>query len=50
MGRIRKEKGIFSLIKILKESKKKISLSIVGAENNFDKFNFPENIKVLKLK
>ena len=49
MGRIRKEKGIFSLIKILKESKKKISLSIVGAENNFDKFNFPENIKVFEI-
>ena len=49
VGRIRKEKGIFSLIKILKESKKKISLSIVGAENNFDKFNFPENIKIFEI-
>ena len=49
VGRIRKEKGIFSLIKILKESKKKINLSIVGAENNFDKFNFPENIKIFEI-
>jgi len=45
-GRIKKEKGIFSLIKILKKSKKKINLSIIGAENKFDKFNFHKNIKI----
>jgi len=49
VGRIRKEKGIFSLIEILKNSQKKINLSIVGAENNFDKFNFSKNIKVFKI-
>ena len=49
VGRIRKEKGIFSLIEILKKSVKKFNLSIVGAENNFEKFNYPENIKVYEI-
>ena len=49
VGRIRKEKGIFSLIEILKKSAKKINLTIVGAENNFNKFNFPENIKIFEI-
>jgi hypothetical protein len=43
------KKLYISLIKIFKESKKKINLSIVGAENNFDKFNFPENIKIFEI-
>ena len=49
VGRIRKEKGIFSLIKILKKSKHKVSLSIVGAENDFNKLIFYENIKIFKI-
>ena len=49
VGRIRREKGIFSLIEILKKSGKKINLSIVGAENNFDKSNFPESVKVFRI-
>ena len=37
VGRIRKEKGIFSLLNILKENKNKIKLSIITSEkqNNF---------------
>ena len=49
VGRTRKEKGIFSLIEILKKSAKKINLTIVGAENNFNKFNFSENIKIFEI-
>ena len=49
VGRIRKEKGIFSLIEILEKSVKKFNLSIVGAENNFEKFNYPENIKIYEI-
>ena len=49
VGRIRKEKGIFSLIEILNKSVKKFNLSIVGEENNFEKFNYPENIKVYEI-
>ena len=46
VGRIRKEKGIFSLIEILNKSKKNFNLTIVGAESNFNKFSFTKNIKV----
>lgn len=34
VGRIKKEKGIFSLLKIIKNSKSDLQLSIVGAEKN----------------
>ena len=34
VGRIRKEKGIFSLLKLIKESEAGLTLSIVGAEKN----------------
>ena len=34
VGRIRKEKGIYSLLSLLKENKTNLTLSIVGAEKN----------------
>ena len=49
VGRIRKEKGIFSLIDMIGKLEKEISLSIVGAENNFNKLNFSKNIKVFEI-
>ena len=49
VGRIRKEKAIFSLIEILKKIDAKISLTIVGAENNFKKFNFINKIKIFQI-
>ena len=47
VGRIRKEKGIFSLLKII-EGKKDIHLTIVGAENNMLK-HIKQNNVILKI-
>tara|TARA_X000001036_G_C20655944_1_gene796939 strand:+ start:23 stop:1036 length:1014 start_codon:yes stop_codon:yes gene_type:complete len=42
VGRVKKEKGIFSLIKILKKKNKLSYLTIVGAEKNINKKNFKD--------
>ena len=47
VGRLRKEKGIFSLINIIK-NKKDIQLTIVGKEENIN-LNVYDNIKFLKI-
>ena len=49
VGRIKKEKGIFSLLKLLKNTRKEFSLTIVGAEEDFKLFNSNNNIKVSKI-
>ncbi len=48
VGRIRKEKGIYSLIKIL-EGNKDIRLTIVGLENEVEKKINNKNIKIMKI-
>lgn len=48
VGRLRKEKGIFSLVNILKKNSE-INLTIVGEENEISKqFNY-QNIKSMKI-
>ena len=42
VGRVKKEKGIFSLIKILKKKNKLSYLTIVGAEKNINKKKFKD--------
>lgn len=48
VGRIRKEKGIFSLLKII-EGKTDIHLTIVGAENNMSKHIKQNNVILKKI-
>jgi glycosyltransferase involved in cell wall biosynthesis len=45
VGRFKIEKGVFSLIKIFKKLKNKITLTIVGIENNQQIFNEDKRIK-----
>lgn len=45
VGRFKKEKGVFSLIKIFKKLKNKITLTFVGIENNQQIFNEDKRIK-----
>jgi len=49
VGRIRKEKGIYSLLEIIKNNKIDLSLSIVGAEQNFSNQIFQNNVHVYKI-
>ena len=44
VGRIKKEKGIYSLLKIIKNYKKSFSLSIVGAEKNSTNLIAQDNV------
>jgi glycosyltransferase involved in cell wall biosynthesis len=49
VGRIRKEKGIYSLLEIIKDSKIDLSLSIVGAEQDYLSQIVQNNVYVHKL-
>lgn len=49
VGRLRKEKGIFSLMKMINNSKMKLKLTIVGAEKNNNNSNINENITVFEI-
>ena len=49
VGRVRKEKGIYSLLEIIKESKLNLSLSIVGAEKNSSKSIVQENVHIYEV-
>jgi len=49
VGRMKVEKGIFSLIKILKKNEKKIQTSLVGATKDFIKKNNQENLNILEI-
>ena len=44
VGRIRKEKGIFSLLELIKKIKIELSLTIVGTEKGFNNYIFEKNI------
>jgi glycosyltransferase involved in cell wall biosynthesis len=44
VGRIKKEKGIYSLLEIIKNDKKSFSLSIVGAEKNSSSLIAQDNV------
>jgi len=46
VGRIKKEKGIYSLLEIIKDSKISFSLSIVGAEKNNTKLIVQDNVYI----
>ena len=46
VGRVKKEKGIYSLLKIVKNSKQNFLLSIVGAEKNSSNFISQNNVYV----
>ena len=48
VGRIKKEKGIYSLIDILKSNNQLNNLTIVGAENKINKENF-KNINIIEI-
>ena len=49
VGRIRKEKGIFSLLKLIKEMKVKLNLTIVGAEKDFDSSALEKNVNIFNV-
>ena len=49
IGRIRVEKGIYSLLKIIQDFKKDISLSIVGMEKEVNKTIKQENVNILEI-
>jgi len=49
VGRIRKEKGIFSLLKLIKEIKFNLNLTIVGAEKNFDSSTLEKNVHIFNV-
>mgnify|MGYP003388912241 FL=1 len=49
VGRVKVEKGIFSLLKIIKNSREKISLSIVGATEKSLKQISQENVNIYKI-
>ena len=46
VGRIKKEKGIYSLLEIIKDNKLGLKLSIVGAEKNFSNQIVQSNVSV----
>ena len=46
VGRIRKEKGVFSLLKLIKKIEVKLNLTIVGAEKDFDRSTLDKNINI----
>ena len=49
IGRVKVEKGIYSLLKIIKDLKKDISLSIVGMEKDVNKTIKQENVNILEI-
>ena len=49
VGRVKVEKGIYSLLKIIKGFKKDISLSIVGMEKDVNKTIKQENVNILEI-
>ena len=49
VGRVKVEKGIYSLLKIIKDFRKDISLSIVGIEKNINKTIKQENVNILEI-
>jgi glycosyltransferase involved in cell wall biosynthesis len=49
VGRIRKEKGVFSLLELIKDNKINLSLSIVGAEKNSSNPIVQENVHIHEL-
>jgi glycosyltransferase involved in cell wall biosynthesis len=49
IGRIRKEKGIFSLLELIKKIKIELSLSIVGAEKGFNNSISKKNINFFNI-
>ena len=49
VGRIRKEKGIFSLLELIKKIKIELTLSIVGAEKGFDDSIYEKNINLFNV-
>ena len=49
IGRIRVEKGIYSLLKIIQDFKKDISLTIVGMEKEVNKTIKQENVNILEI-
>ena len=49
VGRIKVEKGIYSLLKIIKDLEKDISLSIVGMEKEVNKTIKQENVNILEI-
>ena len=46
VGRVKKEKGIFSLLDIIKDSNSDLQLSIVGAEKNFSSQIAQKNVSI----
>ena len=49
VGRIRIEKGIFSLFEIMKKVKQDITLSVVGMEKTSDKKNEQKNVNIYEI-
>ena len=49
VGRIKKEKGIYSLLEIIKNSNINFSLSIIGAEKNFSNFIAQDNVHIYEV-
>ena len=49
VGRIRKEKGIYSLLNLMKENNADLTLSIVGAEKNFLNQIVQDNINIYEV-
>ena len=49
VGRVKKEKGIYSLLEIIKDSKISFSLSIVGAEKNSSNLIDQDNVYVYEV-
>jgi len=49
VGRIKIEKGIFSLLKILKNINENISLSVIGAEKNSRDITNQKNVKIYEI-
>ena len=49
VGRVRKEKGIYSLLSLLKENKTNLTLSIVGAEKNSSNQIAQDNINIYEV-
>ena len=49
VGRIKKEKGIYSLLNIIKDSKSNLSLSIVGAEKNSSDKIVQNNVNIYEV-
>ena len=49
VGRLRKEKGIFSLLKLIKKINIELTLTVVGAEKDFDNSIFGERTNIINL-